>query len=129
MTSRAKIFRKNEQKAIELVSSIIHADEAILNKGVFDWLRGGDKGDGVKLRVDAYFPKQKLVVEYNGKQHYESNALMDRRPGRAKQRREYAKRRKYLIPKHGLKLLEIKYDEPLTKENLERLLKNIGIIE
>jgi hypothetical protein len=125
--SKAKIFRKNEQLAIELVTDILKAKEVIKNKGVFDWLRG-DKGPvsgrRMKLRVDAYFPAEKLVLEYHGKQHFEPNKLMDRKEGRAEQRRLYTELRQKLILKHDLKLLEIRYDEPLTREHLRsRLLK------
>lgn len=110
--------------AIELVSQILGSTEVYLDKGIFDWLRG-DKG--TKLRVDAYFPNEKLVVEYNGVQHYRHNALMDRREGRAEQRRRYSDKRRKLIPKNGLKLLEIRYDEPLTEEHIRHRLLEEGI--
>lgn len=122
--NKAKIFRNNEQKAIELVTSILKAKEVQKNKGAFDWLRG-DKG--TKLRVDAYFPKQDLVLEYHGAQHFLPNKLMDRRPGRAEQRRKYTELRKKLIPLHGLKLLEIRYDEPLTAEHIKQKLLSMNL--
>lgn len=122
-SNRARIFRKSEKKAIELVSAILSAREVHENKGVFDWLRG-DKDR--KLRVDAYFPNEKLVLEYNGVQHDKPNKLMDRRPGRAEQRKRYTELRRRLIPQHGLKLLEINYDESLTHEHIRERLMEIG---
>lgn len=121
--NRAKIFRKNEQKAVELVTEILSAKDVQKNKAAFDWLRG-DKN--TRLRVDAYFPSEKLVLEYNGVQHDKPNKLMDRREGRAEQRRKYTELRRKLIPEHGLKLLEINYDEPLTHEYIKKRLLEIG---
>lgn len=121
--NKARIFRKNEQKAIKIISHILLAEEVIENRGNFDWLRG-DKG--TKLRVDAYFPSEKLVLEYNGVQHFKPNKLMDRRQGRAEQRRRYTELRRKLIPKHGLNLLEINYNEPLTEEYLKTKLIEKG---
>ena len=85
------------------------------------------RGDtGYKLRVDAYFPEQKLVFEYQGQQHYFPNQLMDRRPGRAEQRRRYSELRRQLVPKHGLRFLEIRYDEPITEACIRGKLRDIG---
>lgn len=118
-----KIFRRNEDAAISLVAKIIHAKKIIKNQGVFDWLRG-DKG--TRLRVDAYFPNEKLVLEYHGAQHFKPNKLMDRRGGRFEQRKKYTQLRQKLIPVHGTKLLEIKYDESITKENIGKKLLKLG---
>lgn len=123
INNRAKIFRKNEQKAIDLITKIFQAKGVQRNKGVFDWLRGDT---GMRLRVDAYFPAEKLVLEYHGIQKFQSSKLMDRRPGRAKQRRKYTRRRQKLIPAHGLKLLEVRYDEPLTEEHMKQRLTQLG---
>jgi hypothetical protein len=118
-----KIFRNSERLAIDLIAEILNTNEVVRNKGVFDWLCG-DKG--TKLRVDAYFPAYNLVVEYHGVQHFKVNKLMDRRTGRAEQRRKYTELRRKLIPKHDLKLLEIKYDEPLTINHLKNRLDKEG---
>lgn len=119
----SKILRKNEQSAIQIVASILQVERVLNNKAPFDWLRG-DKG--TKLRVDAYFPIEKLVLEYHGAQHFKPNKLMDRREGRAAQRRKYTRLRQVLIPKNGLELLEIRFDEPLTEEHLRERLIEIG---
>ena len=116
------IHNLNEKKAIKLIAEALKTDN-IESQKTFDWLLG-DKG--TRLRVDGYFPSKNLVVEYHGAQHFLSNKLMDRRPGRAEQRRRYTELRKKLIPKHGLKLLEIRYDEPLTLEHISDRLRDEG---
>ena len=122
--NRARIFRNNEQRVINLVIRILRAKDVQRNRGVFDWLRGNT---GMKLRVDAYFPNEKLVLEYHGVQHFKANKHMDRRKGRARQRRKYTQMRQKLIPAHNLKLLEIRYDEPITKKHLKEKLSKLGL--
>lgn len=119
----ARILRIHEKRAIDLVKSILGAEEVIRDRGVFDWLRGDT---GMRLRVDAYFPREKLVVEYHGEQKFKPNPFMDRRPGRRKQREEYMERRKSEIEKHGLELLELRYDEPLEREYIRKKLILLG---
>lgn len=112
MVKNAKIYRNSEKKAIDLVAKILKAKKVERNRGVFDWLRGDT---GMRLRVDVWFPEYELVMEYHGIQHFKPNKHMDRRQGRAVQRRKYTELRRRLIPKHRLKLLELRYDKPLTE--------------
>jgi hypothetical protein len=119
----ARIFGKNELQAIVLVASIFQTRNFVRNRGVFEWLRGDT---GMKLRVDAWFPDQNLVVEYHGRQHFQPNKFMDRRKGRAKQRVKYTLLRQKLIPKHGIKLLELRYNESLTEEYIRTRLISMG---
>jgi very-short-patch-repair endonuclease len=88
--------------------------QKIERQKTFGWLRGDKtkrRPKGTLLRVDGYFPDKHLVVEYHGRQHFKPNRLMDRRPGRSAQRKKYTRRRQLLIPRHGLKILEIRYDD------------------
>ena len=125
----AKILRNSEAKAIDLVAKILGAKIVERNKGVFDWLRGdkdGKRNKGVKLRVDAWFPNKKLALEYNGIQHYKASKHMDRRTGRRLQRKKYDRRRQILIPKHGINLMIIRYDEPLMEDYIRVGLREMG---
>lgn len=119
----SKIYRNNEAKAIKLVAKILGARKIEINKGVFDWLEGDT---GMRLRVDAWFPNENLVLEYHGIQHFKPSKLMDKRKGRAEQRKRYTLLRQKLIPKHGINLIEIRYDEPLTEEYIRTRLISMG---
>lgn len=82
----------------------------------FDWLRGDPspgKTQGMRLRVDSYWPELGLVVEVNERQHDEPSPFFDRRQtvsgvGRGEQRRLYDLRRATLIPANGLRLVIIR---------------------
>ena len=117
-----RIINLSEKKVIKIVAKILGVRKVECQK-TFDWLRGDT---GMRLRVDAYFPAEKLVFEYHGVQHFKENKLMDRRKGRAEQRKKYTQLRQKLIPAHGLKLLEIRYDEPFTREYIKGRLIQLG---
>ena len=62
------------------------------------------------MYVDFYLPKQKVFIEYNGRQHYEpveyfgGQAQFDRQQKRDQWERDYC-------IKHGIRLIEIPYYE------------------
>lgn len=75
----------------------------------FDFLRGDS---GRKLPVDGYYSDIDLVVEYRERQHLEGVPLFDRRQTvsgvpRSEQRRIYDQRRRLLLPKHNIRLVEL----------------------
>lgn len=79
----------------------------------FDFLKGDS---GTKLPVDAYYPSLNLVVEFKEKQHTEEVKFFDRRQtvsgvGRGEQRSLYDQRRRDVLPKNGIKLIELDYSD------------------
>ncbi len=86
----------------------------------FDFLRGdpGQNRQGVTLPVDAYYESLSLVIEFREKQHTEEVKHFDK-PGvmtvsgvhRGEQRKLYDQRRREVLPKHGIKLIEISYSD------------------
>ena len=93
----------------------------------FDFLRG-DGTSGRMLPVDAYYPELNLVVEYRERQHTESVALFDKKTtvsgvSRGEQRRIYDQRRRDVLPKHGIRLVEISYSD-LKHDRRKRLVRD-----
>jgi hypothetical protein len=79
----------------------------------FDFLRG-DGNPGRRLPVDAYYPTLNLVIEYREKQHGEPVEFWDKRPtisgiSRGRQRLKYDSRRRRVLPRHGIALVELPY--------------------
>ena len=74
----------------------------------------GDSGRA--LPVDAYYRDLNLVVEYYERQHTEEVKFFNRRMtvsgvSRGEQRKLYDDRRRTELPKHGIKLVVIKYTD------------------
>lgn len=81
----------------------------------FDFLRG-DGNPGRRLPVDAFYPILSLVVEYRERQHGESVEFWDKRPTvsgipRGLQRAKYDTRRRRILSRHGMKLVELSYGD------------------
>jgi hypothetical protein len=74
----------------------------------------GDSGK--KLPVDAFYKELNLVIEYGERQHIEELASFDKptKPtiggvNRGQQRKIYDHRRREVLPRFGIELLEISY--------------------
>lgn len=88
----------------------------------FDFLVGDS---GRRLPVDAYYDDLNLVVEYCESQHTSSTPFFDQKKtvsgvSRGEQRRMYDERRRIELPKHGIHLISIHYNEFGTTKKLKR---------
>ncbi len=88
----------------------------------FDFLVGDS---GIKLPVDAYYKDLNLVVEYLESQHTLSTPFFDKKETvsgvpRGKQRRMYDERRRAELPKHGINIMLISYNDFGTTKRLNR---------
>lgn len=106
----------DEQYVIDLCDEVL--GQRALRGHRFDFLRGdaGRNGIGRSLPVDAYYPALNLVIEYCERQHSESVPFFDRREtvsgvGRGRQRAIYDQRRRDILPRNGITLLELSYIE------------------
>lgn len=115
----------DEFYVIDLCDEILGAKAA--RQHTFDFLRG-DGTPGRRLPVDAYYPELNLVVEYRERQHAEELAFFDRKTtvsgvSRGEQRRIYDQRRRDILPKHGIRLVEISYAD-LKHDSRKRLVRD-----
>lgn len=115
----------DEFYVIDLCDKIL--GQQALRQHTFDFLRG-DGNPGRKLPVDAYYPALNLVIEYRERQHTESVAFFNRKEtvsgvSRDEQRRIYDQRRRDVLPKHGIRLIEISYSD-LNHDSRKRLTRN-----
>ena len=96
-------------------------DEILGHQGLrqhcFEFLRcdPGKNGRPGPLRVDAWYPELRLVVEYHGAQHDRAVRHFDKPDRvtvsgvhRGEQRRIYDQRRRDVLPAHGIRLVEIR---------------------
>ncbi|MES1181611.1 MAG: hypothetical protein ABUL44_02335 [Flavobacterium sp.] len=138
LSTIGKIILKPIEKIKEKPANKGHSDECYvldlcdeilkqkaLRQHRFDFLRGDS---GMKLPVDAYYPKLNLVIEFREKQHTEEVIFFDRRQtvsgmGRGEQRKLYDQRRRDQLPKHGIKLIELGYDDFEYTSN-KKLIRN-----
>lgn len=127
--SQSRRDHSDEAYVIDLCEEVLQ--ETALRQHRFEWLRGdtGASGMAVTLPVDAYFQHHALVVEYRERQHFESIGHFDKPDRltvsgvhRGEQRKIYDRRRESEIPRHGLRLVVIRFDQ-LAADNRGRLLR------
>ncbi|RZK02978.1 MAG: hypothetical protein EOO46_18200 [Flavobacterium sp.] len=103
--------QSDESYVIDLCDEVLK--QKALRQHRFDFLKGDA---GTRLPVDAYYPALNLVVEFRERQHTEEVKFFDRRQtvsgtGRGEQRRLYDERRREVLPKHGIRLVELDYSD------------------
>ena len=122
---------RDEDYIINLCDIVLN--QKALRQHRFDFLVGDT---GVKLPVDAYYPESNLVIEYREMQHTESVKFWNKPTAsgipRDEQRARYDQRRREVLPKHGIKLIELSYSDFEHNSN-KRLLrieeKDIQVIQ
>jgi len=129
-----KIFGKSlnkwrawEYECICLFNKILGFPEFKREKR-FNWLRSPITN--YHLRVDVFYPEQKLCVEFDGEAHFRPVRFL---PGQDKEK-DFEKIKIHdavkneLVPQNGLNLLRFRFDEPLTDEHVkERLNQFINL--
>ncbi len=105
------INQKDEAYIIDLCDEVLNQKASRQHR--FGFLLGDA---GTSLPVDAYYKSFNLVVEYREKQHTEPVKLFDKtnrltvsNVHRGEQRKIYDQRRRDILPKHGIELIEISY--------------------
>ena len=101
----------DESYVIDLCDEVLK--QKALRQHRFDFLTGDS---GTKLPVDSYYPSLNLVIEFKEKQHTEEVKFFDKRQtvsgiGRGEQRKLYDQRRRDVLPKHGIQLVEFDYSD------------------
>lgn len=127
-----KTSKKSSRKKDSDENYVVALCEAVLGHQAqrqyrFDFLIGDS---GRKLPVDAYFPQLNLVVEYRERQHTEAVKHFDKPDvltvsgvSRAEQRKIYDQRRREVLPKHGIDLVEISFSD-FEFDSRKRIIRN-----
>jgi hypothetical protein len=121
---------KDEVYVLDLCNEVLNLKS--LRQHKFEFLLGDTnrKGTAVRLPVDAYYETLKLVVEYRERQHTEIVNFFDRPDRitlsgvhRGEQRKLYDERRRTVLPKHGLELIEISFSD-FNHDNQKRIIRD-----
>lgn len=107
---------RDEDYVISLCDRLL--DSEAQRRYTFDFLRGDPdcKGRCRRLPVDAYYSELRLVIEYHERQHTEAVEFFDSRStisgmSRGKQRKRYDERRREVLPRNGIDLVEFSYND------------------
>ncbi len=76
--------------------------------------------------LDIYIPNEKIAFEYQGQQHYEAIDFWGGEEG-FKYRQKLDEQKRKLCKENNVKLIEWRYDEPISKIVLDKKLKMINL--
>ena len=104
----------NTSKGEERIKKFLDENEVnyIHDKQSLEFLR--------QMRPDFYLPDYNLVVEYDGKQHFEANEMFGGEEG-FEERQKMDELKDQLCEEHGIKVVRISYSE---YNNIESILNN-----
>lgn len=121
---------KDEHYVLDLCDKVLGLTSFRQHK--FDFLLGDTNANGVasKLPVDSFYSELNLVIEYRERQHTESVKFFDQ-PNvmtvsgvhRGEQRKIYDERRRDVLPKHGIHLVEISFSD-FNYDGQKRIIRN-----
>lgn len=110
--TKEKVFKnRDEDYVLNLCDEVLKLKGSRQHK--FDFLVGDS---GRKLPVDSYYATLHLVIEYRETQHVNEVKFFDKPDkvtvsgiSRGEQRKMYDQRRRDVLPKNGIQLIEINY--------------------
>lgn len=92
----------------------------------FDWLINKElkRPTQSPLRIDAYYPKANIAIEYNGPQHYFIDGIYTKNEEALIKRQKLDKLKASLIREHGIKLIVIHFKDKVTDEYIQDAISN-----
>lgn len=87
----------------------------------WDWLRNDHTGK--RMYVDFYIPEINYVFEYDGEQHERYTKFIHDTEEAFRETQYRDRLKNILLYEHGVKLIRLYYNEKITKEHIEELLK------
>lgn len=107
---------ENEKRMIKLINNIFPNIKILKHNRIL--LNG--------FEIDCYNPELKIGFEYNGEQHYNfPNAFHKTKEEFEKQQQRDIEKNNIALEK-GIKLITIRYDEPLTEELIINKIKEVS---
>lgn len=102
-------YHRTETKLVKLIEKIFKKPNVVTS---FRPIWAVSKKN-VLLEYDIYVPKYKLLIEYNGEQHYERSSLFHKTKSKFNAQVRRDKRKAKLAADNGFNLLVVRYDEPI----------------
>jgi len=107
-----------------LVLSYILSGEKYIMETTWDWLLSAAN---TTMYLDIYFPTLKLAVEYHGEQHFKYPNFFHKSQKDFIDAQKRDIQKKKLLNKHGITLIEWRFDESITEERAFTKLLAAGV--
>lgn len=115
------VFKINRSQGESIIASILSSlNEDFIEQKTFDWLRNPETNH--MLYCDFYIERLNLVIEYNGRQHYEFIPYFHKSIEEFESDKKRDELKKKILNDNNIKVITIPYYEKLTIEYLKELL-------
>jgi len=114
---------KGQQRTATLISYMLKGADYDMEVS-WDWLTSGDF---ILMYADIYFKRYKLVVEYQGEQHYKFPNYWHKTKREFLNGKKRDKLKKQLLKEHDVMFIEWKYNEPFTERRAFNKLIRAGV--
>jgi len=118
-----KKFHQSETSLVKIIESIFGKSE-VFTSFYPEWALSRKN---VLYEFDIFVPKFRLLIEYNGKQHYVFTPIFHKTIGAFKRQQFRDSEKRRLAENNGYKLVNFKYSEPLLKGYVHNKLKEDGL--
>ncbi len=115
--AKARILRQ-EQKVLNILKELLPDN----------FIRKHDRKTLKGLELDFNIPEKRLAFEYDGEQHFDRELCERVFKSDFDALKKRDRKKDSLCRRKKIKLIRIKYDEPLTKTHIKNKLKEIGIL-
>ena len=113
-------FHKTETKLVKILERLFGLSNVITSYHP-EW---AISPKGVLLEYDILLKDKNILIEFNGRQHYEYVPFFHKSRNKFKLQQERDKLKKILAINNGYKLITIKHDEPITKSYIKARINN-----
>jgi len=125
--------KKENNKIINLLKKRIFKNEeklGLLLSEIFpnQYIKKNDRRRIKPLELDYYIHNLNLAFEYDGEQHFKKEVCEEIFKSNFKEQQKRDRKKNHICRKKGIFLIRIKYDEPLNKTYIKRILKQNGYL-
>ena len=113
-------FHKSEIQLTKLIEQYYGAENVITSYHPI-WAESNKK---VLLEFDIYIKSKNILIEYNGRQHYEYVPFFHGTKKAFNEQKKRDNRKKRLAKKQGIELIVFKYTEPIFKDYVINKIEN-----
>lgn len=94
-----------------------YLNEKAEKEKTFSWLKNPRTNQN--LRIDAYFPKHNIALEYNGPQHYQIDARYTKSQDELDYRQYLDKLKITILAKHGIPTIVVHFKDKVTEDYIK----------
>jgi len=117
------MYHSNEISLTKVIEKFYGSNEVVTSYHPL-WAKSAK---GALLEYDIFIPKKRILIEYNGIQHYQFTPIFHKNRAQLVSQQRRDRRKAKMAIKNGLTLIVFKYNEPLFEDYVIRKIEKSNI--